>query len=543
MSLRASASSFIPQMNPNASSFVPRQNIRQESDGRLKNAAKNIQRRYRGNRSRRLTQRRNRPIDYDVQRKMMNRYILDDEPDDIDDIDSQIQEVEKTKNIREMLRKDRLANEYRKYPDRDEKFKRGKEEQRLRHRRGRTKRAIRAMRNVPEDQRQDNIPTRVQAMTDAEQEEVVRDLGSDDYNFVLEDGSSDEELNSDDSDDMRLKRQLREDVDYYREQDKKNLDEMLLTLNDEYIQGDLERQLQRMKQMDPMRCKRVREMVEADPRLFQDKSFYEMYIRPCKDETTSVYLDTFFNIDWRWIKPVGKRPVYPKTGYGEGSLQYWMDKYKKAITDYDRQIKTFEIEDVINKIPGKFFPRSCKTALIDCLIELELLTTRYRNSATGPPFFNFDVLSNFFKWTKGPTREIISLRHIPFGNYSRYMSIVSRGLSGREELERLFDLFRETVNGRLLKHDVMVDGRKHRVLIDDDKIEQMIRYFILRLIGVVGNPTYIEQLRELFDKMLEKYNDEFNVDPRLRESPEGLELYGELKRLASWMLSVEKYFQ
>ena len=62
------------------------------------------------------------------------------------------------------------------------------------------------------------------------------------------------------------------------------------------------------------------------------------------------------------------------------------------------------------------------------------------------------------------------------------MSIVSRGLPGREELERLFDLFRETVTSRNLKHDVMVDGRKRRVLIDDDKIEQMIRYFILRLI-------------------------------------------------------------
>ena len=536
MSLRASASSFVPgQMNPNASSFVPRQNIRQESDGRRRNAAKNIQRRYRGNRSRRLTLRRNRPVDYDVQRKIMNRYILDDEPDDIDDVDGRIQDLKETNKIREMLRKDRFAGEYRKYPDRDEKLKRGKEEERLRHRRAKTKRVIRAMRNVPEDQRQDNIPDRVHAMTDAEQTQSLFDFGED-YNPVLEDGSSDEELNSDDSDDMRLKRGLREDLDYYDQQEQLNMEEMGPLYNDDYIKGDLERQLQRMKQMDLMRCKRVREMVEADPRLFQDKKFYDMYIRPCKDETTRVYLDTFFNIDWRWIKPIG---VYPIVLYKKHSTQ---DEYRREMADYNRQFKRFEIEEAINKIPGKFFPQNCKLAFVDCLIDLELLTTMRADYGTGPSFMRFDVLANFFKWNKSGEGQSVALKHLKIGTRGRHYSIVSRGLSGREELERLFDLFRETVTSRNLKHDVMVDGRKRRVLIDDDKIEQMIRYFILMLIGVVGNPTYVEQLRELFDKMLETYNDEFNVDPRLRESPEGLELYGNLKRLAGWMLSVEKYF-
>ena len=548
MSLNPNASSFVPQMNPNANIFVPRQIPRQSSDTRRRNAAKNIQRRYRGNKSRNLTKRRNRPIDYDVQRKIINRYILDGELDELDDVDSRIEDLKETNKIREMLRKDRLADEYRKYPDRDEKLKRGKEEDRMRHRRAKTKRTIRAMRK-DRYQRQDNIPTRVEAMTDAEQEDYL-DLGSDDYNPVLEDGSSDEDLDSDDSEDMRMKRGLREDVDYYREQDRLNMEEMGPLYNDEYIQGDLERQLQTMKQMDPMRCKRVREMVEADPRLFKDTSFYDMYIRPCKDQTTRVYLDTFFNIDWRWIKPVGKRPVYPITGYGESSLRYGTDEYRKAMADYTKQVKALEIEDVINKIPGKFFPHSCKTALIDCLIELELLTTTNREYGSGPPFLKFDVLSNFFKWNKGPYGNRLSLRHLPYGSAAtgtaaapvRNFWIVSRGLSGREELERLFDLFRETVHARNLKHDVIIDDRKHRVLIDDDKIEQMIRYFILRLIGVVGNPMYIQQLKDLFMIKLKKYNDEFNVDPRLRESPEGLELYRYLKRLSSWMLSVTRYF-
>jgi hypothetical protein len=539
MSLNPNAISFVPKMNPNARSFVPQiptsrlPNLLEDQQER---SARNIQRRYGGNRSRNnLTLRRNRPIDYNAQRKIMNRYILDDESDDIDDVDIRIEDLKETNKLREMLRKERLASEYKKFPDRDEKLKRGQEEQRLRHRRARTKRLLRAMRNAPEDRRLDNIPTRVEGMTDLEQKKTLLDFGEN-YNPVLEDGSSDEDLNSDDSEDMRMKRGLREDVDYYRQQERLSIDETGPLIDYELNLADLERQLQRMKQMDPMRCKRVREMVEADPMLFRDKKFYEMYIRPCKDETTQVYLDTFFNIDWRWIRPIGVYPVVPYKQYDT------TDEYRRAMAEYNRQFKRFEIEEAINKIPGKFFPKNCKIALIDCLLDLELLETMTTDYGTGPPFLRFDVLANFFRWNKSGENSRVGLKHLLFGYRGRHYSIVSRGLSGREELEMLLDLFEKTVVARNLKHDVMVDGKKRSILINDDKIEQMKRYFILMLIGVVGNPTYTEQLSELRDKMLEKYNNEFDVDPRLRESPEGLELYGKIKRLTSWIMSDERYF-
>ena len=537
MSLRASASSFVPgqsfRMDSNIPSFVPQRN----SSGR-NSAARNIQRRVRGNRVRSMQRniRGDRPIDYDVQRKIMNRYILDDELDDFEE-KKDILETNIERN--ELKREKRIADELKRVPSRENRMNRGQEEQRLRHRRARTKRAMRAMRKLPEDQRQDNIPERVEAMTDAEQEEIIEDIGSQDYNDILESGSSDEELNSEDEEDMKLKENRRRDLEYYREQDQLDMDEEGPILNDEYILEEIDEKLEEMKRMDIIRCKRVREMIEADPRLFQDKKFYDMYIRPCKDETTRVYIDTFFNIDWRWIKPLGKMPVYPTTGYGEGSLQYWMDKYRKAIADYNKQVKTFEIEDVINKIPLKFFPRSCKTALIDCLIELELLTTMNRNSVTGPPFFNFDVLANFFKWNSGISQRRVTLKHITFGTRGTYYSIVSRGLSGREELERLFDLFRETVTSRELKHDVMVDGRKHRVLIDDNKIEQMIRYFILRLIGIVGNPTYIEQLTLSRDNMVTKLN---SLDESEGYTREDVTLKENIEKLDDWIEGIEEYF-
>ena len=515
MSLRASASSFVPgQLNPNSRSFVPQMpqsRLPDSLESRRNRSARNIQSRYRGNKSRNLTLRRNKPIDYDVQRKIMNRYILDGEPYEFDDVNSRIDGIEQTNKTREMLRKERLAVENSMYPDRDEKMKRGQEEQGRRNRRVRTNRTLRAMRNVPEGQRQGLFQDYL--------------MGS---------------VDSNSSEDMRIKRQLRDDVDYYNTQKQLDMDEMDPILNDEMIQGNLKQQLQNMKQMDPMRCKRVREMVDADPKLFKDKSFYDMYIKPCKDETTNVYINTFYNIDREWIHPIGKWPSDPRIrtrrlvhgGPGEGRFRYGSDEYISAIGDFYKEKTRFGIEEAINKIPSKYYPHSSKTALIDCLIELELLTTeRGGENRIGPPFYNFDALGSFFKLL------------INGQNDNLRVHIQGRGLSGKEELERLLNLFEETVLSRKLKHPVIIDGIKRSILIDADKIEQMKRYFILMLIGVVGNPTYVEQLRELFDVMLEKYNDEFNVDPRLRETPDGLELYGKLKRLESWMLSVERYFR
>ena len=113
-----------------------------------------------------------------------------------------------------------------------------------------------------------------------------------------------------------------------------------------------------------------------------------MYIRPCKDETTRVYLDTFFNIDWRWIRPIGVYPLVPYKQYDT------TDEYRRAMAEYNRQFKRFEIEEAIIQIPGKFFPRNCKSALVDCLLDLELLTTMRTDYGTGPPFSRFDVFTN-----------------------------------------------------------------------------------------------------------------------------------------------------
>ena len=531
MSLRASASSFVPgqsfRMDPNIPSFVPQRN----SSGR-NSAARNIQRRVRGNRVRSMQRniRGDRPIDYNVQKKIMDRYIV---KGDLNNLEEEQDILQKNIERNKLKREKRIADELKRVPSRENRMNRGREEQRLRHRRARTKRAIRAMRNLPEDQREDNIPERVNAMTDVEQQDVIEDIGSEEYS-LLDSGSSDEELNSDDEEDMELKEERRKDLEYYREQNILDMDEEGPIFNDEYILEDVNKRLEDMKRMDIIRCKRVRDMVEADPMLYRDQEFYDMYLKPCKDETTDVYLDTFYNIDWHWIKPIGKKPLRPNHTLGR-------DYYNStAFTDYDEFMKKLAIEAVINSIPGKYFTYHCKTALIDCLIELELLTIYGKaESQQGPPFYNFDVLSNFFRWVPGRRLATITLRHLKFGNYGRFHSIKSRGLTGREELERLLNLFEETVLERKLKHYIMVDGRKRSFLIDKDKIEQMKRYFILMLIGIVGNPTYVAQLKESLIHKEVKFD---SLDQSQGMTREDVTLKEDIEKLKAWIEGVEGYF-
>jgi len=511
MPLKASASNFVPRMNPNANTFVPQMNpnantfvpqMFSNSPKKISRgtAARNIQRRYRGNKSRNLTKRKNntnmnRPIDYNVQRNIMDRYILQDDYDG--DLEDNVDRLKTKLELNMIARQTRLDDELKRLPSRLDRIEKGKEEQRLRHRRARTKRVIRAMSRLPDDQRQDYIPNRVDMMTDREQQDMIDDFGSQEYDSAEESGSSDDELDSDDEVDMLIKKNRRKNLEYYREQHDldKNEEENIYAIEKDL--NKLDEKLYNMKKMDVIRCKRVKEMVDVDPMLYRDKEFYEMYIKPCKDETTDIYIDMFFDIDWKWIKPIGVKPLHPTVNYGS-------NEYTQLINDYRKQIKRFEIEKAIDSIPGIFYPRSCKTALIDCLIELELLTTsRNRVSRFGPPFSNFDVLSNFFKWNKSIRGERVSLRHLD-GN----ISIVSRGLSGKNELQILLELFEETVLYRKLKHQVIIDGIKSSILIDKYKIEKMKRYFILLLIGVVGNPTYIQQLLDIREYILKEINNQ-----------------------------------
>jgi hypothetical protein len=67
----------------------------------------------------------------------------------------------------------------------------------------------------------------------------------------------------------------------------------------------------------------------------------------------------------------------------------------------------------------------------------------------------------------------------------------------------------------------------------------MIRYFILRLIGIVGNPTYIEQLTLLRDNMVTKLN---SLDQSQGMTREDVTLKEDIEKLKAWIEGVEGYF-
>lgn len=85
----------------------------------------------------------------------------------------------------------------------------------------------------------------------------------------------------------------------------------------------------------------------------------------------------------------------------------------------------------------------------------------------------------------------------------------------------------------------MVDGRKRSFLIDKDKIEQMKRYFILMLIGIVGNPTYVAQLKESLIHKEVKFD---SLDQSQGLTREDVKLKEDIENLKAWIEGVERYF-
>jgi hypothetical protein len=270
--------------------------------------------------------------------------------------------------------------------------------------------------------------------------------------------------------------------------------------------------------MDIMKCKRVRKMVDADPMLYKDRKFYDMYIKPCKDETTQVYIDTFYKIHWGWIQPISSLSKYPPVGDPH---------YDRLVSEWNKSEKKLHIENVIRAIPIKYFTLACKSALRDCLIDLELLSQVAR--PTGPPCMYIDNLADVFRWTKpGPGHRIRMVhRRMP------YTIENDTEQSGRDKLEELLEFFEETVVARGLKIN--------RQPITKDKIEQMKRYLILMLIGVVQNPDYVNILEESLDGLQIKLYSARNHDQD-EDGDEIINLIEKIKNLEEWMDGVKEYF-
>ena len=295
MSLRASASSFAPnkpfQMDPNIPSFAPRNSYEKKSS-----AARKIQNRYRKN----LTRKKKRyPVterdilDHNAERKITNRYIHDMD-DDIDDMREELS-----------MRRDNATRAYNRLYTQDEKyavedpgdknFKKGQE--------------------IYFD---DDIDDNEEYVSDEEENETIKQGFMDERTRLIKDYK---ERVRTQGENIRLQREAETQRDVYKSK------------------------LDNIEKLDVMKCKRVRKILDTNPQLYHDSKFYNEYIEPCKDNATTIYIDTFFNIPYDWIWPVGKRPD-PKSRSSD--LKH--DRYKQK-----NPMEHLMIDKVINKINIKYF--------------------------------------------------------------------------------------------------------------------------------------------------------------------------------------------
>ena len=275
----------------------------------------------------------------------------------------------------------------------------------------------------------------------------------------------------------------------------------------------LEIEKEDIDKLDIFKCKDIKAMAQADHSLYLDKNFLENKIRPCRDELTKVYIDTFYQFPWELIMPNSWSDRYIQGGEvglrGEGNLDQIVSGF--LLNEINEGLKPME----------KKYSKGVVNALKDVLMTMGLIMnpeqiSRTRNTYLagtyyGMPTNNFTLLSNFYKFAVENSRTV--LKHLPKNprydgtrRFPEYPYVVGRvddeergitGINGRDALEYTLNYFHDTVLARKLK----LNGK----LIDDDDIEKMKRYFILRLIGLIDNPNYILRLRERI-RQLERHH-------------------------------------
>ena len=533
MSLNPNAQSFAPRMDINAPSFVPQsfrnaaRNIQRTFRGntarknltRKKKAATKIQSRLRGNRSRTGKSERwglpfpnsRRDIDVDpfLRRRVYNES-LTGRREGILGVEDEIDELERDNRYFQKLI-DQTEKDYQNPKSAYSMGKKAKQARLERYTRSAargTKGRLDAIAEESGKESQQYADTLQEAMGHEDLEDIYESFleANQDEPYIYYDPNAEaSDPNLSPNSNMREERLSKLYVD--REIDNigynKNIER-----NKEKI-ALLEIEKEDIDKLDIFKCKDIKAMAQADHSLYLDKNFLENKIKPCRDELTKVYIDTFYQLPWELIMPNSWSYTYiPNREIGirrEGYLDQIVSGF--LLNEINEGLKPME----------KRYSKGVVNALKDVLMTMGLIMTpeqisRSRNTYLagtyyGMPTNNFTLLSNFYKFAVTNSRTV--LKHLPKNprydgthRFPEYPYIVGRvddeergitGIDGRDALEYTLNYFHDTVLDRKLK----LKGR----LIKDDDIEKMKRYFILRLIGLIDNPHYILRLGERIGKL------------------------------------------
>ena len=204
-------------------------------------------------------------------------------------------------------------------------------------------------------------------------------------------------------------------------------------------------ELNKIRELDFMKCRKIREHLDAYPMLYQDPSV-KIFSDECRNDMTRILVDSFFKLTWRLISP-----------HGGGQT----------------------ITGKINRFPNSKFTQGAKNALIDTLKDEGLLLETQMGSRARTTLNRFDLLAFYFKFSQG-RRLGIRIRHLP--GEPRILD----QMDGYTHLNRVLDLFEDTIN----------DPRRRIRDNSPDKIERMKRYFVYSLIGLDFPEDYKYRLEQ-----------------------------------------------
>ncbi len=300
-------------------------------------------------------------------------------------------------------------------------------------------------------------------------------------NYKVEDPPELSPINSDDSveyntdDELLLPRKdIVEAVDYYKDRKTKHdkLDKKHHDYMTKYDKLDVE--LDKKLELDIEKCLHAKKMAKADIKLYKDPFFMENYYEPCSDNEnlTDIYMDTFYSLPWELIRPVSSEKFGETIDDMIHNIPRGEGLWKNSLIIYEGQDKFREILRnqglLVDPYQGNRVDQD----------------NYYEYGFHNKPLETLLELSNFYRWA---TPGSIKLVHLP-----NKPKIYSR-LPGRSHLQ-------ETLNR-------LSNAYFFHPEYFNDNVEKVKRYFILRLIGIIGNPEYPEILQNFIYNRIKVIND------------------------------------
>ena len=278
---------------------------------------------------------------------------------------------------------------------------------------------------------------------------------------------SDDSVEYSKDDELLLPRKdIKEATDYYksRKEAKDKLFDKLETYTKKY--DKLETELDQKLELDIEKCLHAKKLAKTDIKLLKDPFFIENYYNPCSDNEnlTEIYIETFYSLPWELIKPVSS------------------ERFGETIDNVIHHIPTTQWKNGLITRSGQYILRGIlkEQGLMEDPLSRSTHPNNFIEYSYGRESINtFNLLSNFYRWATPRSIQLVHLEGKPS---------IHSNLSGRKQLQMTFNDLDEA----FYQHPENFNNN----------VEKVKRYFILRLIGIIGNPEYPEILQNFIDKCI-----------------------------------------